>query len=572
MPQKRRNATPIAPTHARLLLAASLASIGLGMSGVFAMDPPGGQNQLNSTLDDFQLLGTQPTVIEDDLEVFYSHYPCMYCHGGYDIDVAPIDTWAVSLMAQSARDPVFHAALTIANQDANLAGNFCLRCHAPSQFARQAAENGELNIGSDEDIDGVNCTVCHRMVNPIYGDDSAVGYPGYPSDPDQPIISELASAGLLPESPGNAQLVLDTVDVRRGPYSDVPSNLHGINQSGNGVRIITSPYHKLSQLCGACHNVGNPLFHKGKDGAFHLNPLGAGEPTTDVLQTTPEQRTFSEWLHSDFADTGVVFKDGRFGGNLPDDQPIRTCQNCHMPPQTGGACGLYESPPFFERDDVGAHYFAGGNTWVLSAIRRQHGDSKADYYGITQERLEAANARTLQMLQDASDMELSQSGNSLAVRIINQSGHKLPTGYPEGRRMWLNVRFFDDGGTLIDEFGHYDYTTAELDTSETKVYEKKMGISEEVASVVKSPGGRIVPSRAQQLRDQGQLHSATRVHQRKLRAFRRIARQLHLQRRRLFRRHQLHGSQWRCRGSGDVVFSNQFKGIHRIPTRHQRYR
>ena len=111
------------------------------------------------------------------------------------------------------------------------------------------------------------------------------------------------------------------------------------------------------------------------------------------------------------------------------------------------------------------------------------------YYGITQERLEAATARTLQMLQDASDMELSQSQSTLNVRIINQSGHKLPTGYPEGRRMWVNVRFFDDRGVLLDEYGHYDYDTAELDTSETKIYEKKMGISSDVAAQVNLPAG-----------------------------------------------------------------------------------
>ena len=325
-----------------ILLLASLGTAALGISAVFAMDPPGGQVQLPTTLEDFQLLGTQPEGDDEDLEIFYAHYPCMFCHGGYDLEVAPLDTWVVSLMAQSARDPVFHAALTIANQDANVGGNFCLRCHAPSQFARQGAETGELNVFNDEDMDGVACTVCHRMVNPIYGKDSAAGYPGNPSDPDEPIIAELAAQGLLPESPGNAQLVLDPVDVRRGPYSDVPANLHGINQSGSSVRIITSPYHRQSQMCGSCHNVGSPLFRKSADGTFNLNPPGSGDPTTDVLETTPEQRTFSEWLHSDFADTGVVFADGRFGGNLPDDQPIRTCQNCHMPPQTGGACGLYE--------------------------------------------------------------------------------------------------------------------------------------------------------------------------------------------------------------------------------------
>lgn len=466
-----------------LLIAAFLANL-----SIFAMTPPGEQIQLPTTQDHFQLLGTQPTDWEDDLEPFRGHQACMYCHSDYDGDVSPVDTWVVSLMAQASRDPVFQAALTIANQDANVAGRFCLGCHAPVQTMRAASFDGELNTFSDEDMDGVACTICHRAVNPIYGPDSAVGYPGDPQDPDLPILSAIEAEDLLPESPGNGQLIFDTVDVRRAQYDDVPSNMHGVNESGGPTRLIYSPYHKQSQLCGTCHNVGNPLFHKGKDGEFHLNDLENDGPTTNVLHTTSEQRTFSEWLHSDFATTGVIFEDGRFGGNLPDTEPIRTCQNCHMPTQTGGACGMYEAPPFFERDDVGAHTFSGANTWVIRALRDVLG-SDADYYGLKEERVAQADARTAQMLRDASDMELSQEQSTLRVRIINQTGHKLPTGYPEGRRMWLNVKFFDDAETLIEERGAYDFDTADLDLSGTKVYEKKMAISDEVALATNLPAG-----------------------------------------------------------------------------------
>ena len=52
--------------------------------------------------------------------------------------------------------------------------------------------------------------------------------------------------------------------------------------------------------------------------------------------------------------------------------------------------------------------------------------------------------------------------------VINDTVHKLPTGYPEGRRIWINVRFFDDGDNLLAEHGGYDYTTGGL-TTETNV-------------------------------------------------------------------------------------------------------
>ncbi len=62
-------------------------------------------------------------------------------------------------------------------------------------------------------------------------------------------------------------------------------------------------------------------------------------------------------------------------------------------------------------------------------------------------------AQRSRLLQAASDMELSQASDQLKVRIVNYTGHKLPTGYPEGRRMWLNVRFFDAGDDLVAERG-----------------------------------------------------------------------------------------------------------------------
>ena len=44
------------------------------------------------------------------------------------------------------------------------------------------------------------------------------------------------------------------------------------------------------------------------------------------------------------------------------------------------------------------------------------------------------------------------------LRITNLTGHKLPTGYPEGRRMWVNVQYLDAEGAVIDEIGAYGET------------------------------------------------------------------------------------------------------------------
>jgi hypothetical protein len=74
------------------------------------------------------------------------------------------------------------------------------------------------------------------------------------------------------------------------------------------------------------------------------------------------------------------------------------------------------------------------------------------------------------------------------LTITNLTGHKLPTGYPEGRRMWVNVRFLGADGKAIGELGRYGNTNATLsgqavtvptliDPDGTRVYECKPGLS-----------------------------------------------------------------------------------------------
>jgi len=438
----------------------------------------GGQVKVPTTAADFQQPGTQP---EPDPNIFTpieTSLSCTYCHSGYGDQVAPYDTWATSLMAQSARDPVWHAAVTIANQDANVGGETCMRCHAPTAWLGGRSINGNPADMQGEDFDGINCNFCHRVVNPELGANSAVGYPGEPAEPDVPIISALAAQGLIPQGAGNARYVVDPVSTRRGPFSDVPQNLHGLE-----ARLITSPYHRMSEFCGTCHDVSNPIYTKNqKTGDYVLNTLGSPHPTQNPGDMYPEQRTYSEWLNSAFVN-GVAFPDGRFGGNDADGV-VSTCQDCHMPKVIAGGCRFYEfGPPFFERPDMPQHGFAGANTWVVQSIRNSMLPDDADSLGLTQPAIDAASSRTIQMLQNASDMTLSQVGGSLKVRITNESGHKLPTGYPEGRRMWINVKFTNAAGQQIAERGAYDSATATLVTKDTKIYEAKHGISPAIAKL-----------------------------------------------------------------------------------------
>jgi nitrate/TMAO reductase-like tetraheme cytochrome c subunit len=463
------------------LVVAAIGVVGAIVGTVAARN--NAQTQIPTTAADFFLPGTQPNGDAEQFAPVVGAINCTYCHSGYGQGVAPYDTWVTSLMAQSARDPVWHAALSIANQDVNLGGETCIRCHAPAAWLGGRSSTGTTAEFTGDDYDGINCHFCHRVVNPTLGANSAVGYPGDPAEPDVPIISALQAQGLIPQGAGNARYVVDPNDNRRGPFSDVPMNLHG-----GTVKLVTSPYHRSSEFCGTCHDVSNPVYSKNSKGVYQLNALGAPHPTQNPMDMYPEQRTYSEWLNSAFVN-GVGYADHRFGGNDPDGV-VSSCQDCHMPKVIAGGCRFYEyGEPWIERPDMPQHSFAGANTWVVQAIRNQLGPDEADYFGLTQDRIDEASARTINMLQSASYMSLSQQGASVKVRVTNESGHKLPTGYPEGRRMWLNVKFKNAQGQVVAERGAYDSASAILSQDDTKIYQAKQGINQPIAKMVGLPMG-----------------------------------------------------------------------------------
>ena len=95
---------------------------------------------------------------------------------------------------------------------------------------------------------------------------------------------------------------------------------------------------------------------------------------------------------------------------------------------------------------------------------------------------------------------LSIQGNTL--KVVNLTGHKLISGYPEGRRMWLNIVWKDGADTIIREDGKYGSinvnidvnndgsinasdtveTLLDLDDPNTKIYEVHGAITQEWAN------------------------------------------------------------------------------------------
>lgn len=408
--------------------------------------------QVPTTVLDFKMGGTQPGSLTQPL---FSVVTCSNCHAYYDEVKEPFAPWAASMMGQSARDPIFHAALAIANQDAAFAGELCLRCHSPQGWLGGRSSDPTGGALIDTDFEGVSCSACHRMVDPEY----EIGV--------SPLEDEAILAGLpLPPGPypHDGNYVMDPLDRRRGPY-DLTFQPH---------QWLRSAFHRESQMCATCHEVANPVFMKQPDGTFGVTALNQPHPTNNTYDMLGEQRTYTEWLLSDFAQ-GPVEMNGRFGGNIT---AVSSCQDCHMPKTVGTGCDPNFEPPI--RSDLPQHHFLGANTWVLRAVRSLYDDSATN---LSEESVEASLARTKTNLENASDLEVSFRNGVLKTRVINQTGHRLPTGYPEGRQMWINVRFLDDFYNVVQEIGAYDPETATLDHNGTKIYKGSMGVDSVISGI-----------------------------------------------------------------------------------------
>ncbi len=437
-------------------------ALGFGLTASFvALGFAGGTTPVATTLNDFAMPGTQPNTLTHPLAGADS---CASCHGFFDQTHDQYSTWSASMMGQAMRDPVFLAALTIANQDADFAGDLCLRCHTPNGWLEGRSTPTDGSALNSTDMQGVNCNFCHRMVDPVYT-------PGESPAVDQGILAALGTDAPTVAQSHSGSFVVDPEDRRRGPYDEGEDFFYHEWEQAS--------FQSSSSMCASCHDVSNPVFTRQPDGTYALNALDAPHPTNNVYETFPVERTYSEWLMSDFAQAPVAIGD-RYETALTE---VSSCQDCHMPEVESPAC-RFEG----DRPNYSTHSFNGGNNWVLNAIRTQYPDQ--DFItGLLPELVEQSIDRAEEMLRDASDMELSVVDDDLNVRIINQTGHKLPTGYPEGRRVWINVKFLDDADMLVAEHGAYDEPTATLTTGDTKVYEAKLGLDAAISAATGVPEG-----------------------------------------------------------------------------------
>lgn len=405
---------------------------------------------------------------------------CLNCHAGFNATerrYMPWSTWAGTMKANAARDPLFWAALDVANKDVPGVGDFCLRCHTPSAwYGGRVAKSatGAPVDGSDgckmqgdhddqdesgNDFDGVDCDFCHRLREAGPTGQTARKHNGNLWVDDQNCDSD---GDGMPDAFGPCRI---------GPYL-YPEP--GINSAPHPAAFST--WVKRSEMCAACHDISTPVTNLGPLKTLIL-PDG-----NDSGIPFPIERTYGEWRTSAFADR--IFADG-----MALDEPRgdvarygETCQSCHMPQASESqARACQQNPQGSRAGNLGIHEFAGANAWMPGVISSLYGASLGS--GRQQAFTQAAAAATLMLQRSASlDLTLAPLASApgtlqAAVRVTNLAGHKVPSGYSEGRRMWLELQARDAGGTVFWRSNAYDAATGELAINrDDAVYEVKQGI------------------------------------------------------------------------------------------------
>ena len=198
-------------------------------------------------------------------------------------------------------------------------------------------------------------------------------------------------------------------------------------------------------------------------------------------------------------------------GNYADGTPrYFSCQSCHMQPTVGQGAGFPGGPPV--RTDLPLHDLTGGNYWVPRAIEYLDGMGKLRLGGgLSSRQIAATRAGALharEQLESAASLRVTGD----VLKVINLTGHKLISGYPEGRRMWLNMRWYNAGDNLLREDGAYgplvdgngDPVTVldpadgvtrmpvssllDLQASNTRIYEARYGMTQEWAQQLQDLG------------------------------------------------------------------------------------
>jgi hypothetical protein len=436
---------------------------------------------------------------------------CLNCHAGYNQAVEPGFNWQGSMMAQSARDFLFWSCLTVGAQDSIWAvgtpnaTDICVRCHFPKGWLEGRSDPTNASLMTGADYDGVQCDFCHRMWDPHFettyaGTREGNDWLGYwdetnasdtPSQPaaDATYAADAASAQSILQFNGNSFFTDNLPPVS---YTEAGSGQYFVSPDADKRasfadasarhRMLYSRFHKSKYMCATCHDVSNPI----------LANLGADptQPLPTELNSASSyfhvERTFSEFMLSAYGQQGGAPTNQDFQDQgAPDITHAAKCQDCHMRDVVGAGAdkrdAVVRPSDSIEHPQSGQplHDLTGGNVWVSTVLASAvpgspNYDANNDTLlnqgpavltldltqgeGIDPVALLAGADRARQQLQLAATIKnvtYDSVNGELSFQVQNNSGHKLISGFPEGRRMFVNIKAYASG-SLIYEVNPYD--------------------------------------------------------------------------------------------------------------------
>ena len=436
---------------------------------------------------------------------------CLNCHAGYNESVEPGFNWKGSMMAQSARDFLFWSCMTVSAQDSIWAvgrpnaTDICERCHFPKGWLEGRSDPTNASLMTGADFDGLQCDFCHRMWDPFFettyaGTREGSEWLNYWDETNASgTPSQLAADATYAEDMSLAQAIVQfnggnffSNNLPPANYQESASGQYFV--SSNAAKrasfadanarhqMFYSRFHKSKYMCATCHDVSNPVL--ANLGADPTQPL----PTelNSAFSYLHVERTYSEFMLSAYGQQGGAATNPEFQiQGAPDITHAAKCQDCHMRDVVGPGADLRNAvvrpDESVEHPQSGQplHDLTGGNAWVswvlASAIP---GSPNHDPFnegelnqgpavltldltqgeGIDPLALLAGVDRAKQQLLLAAtikNLSYNASNGALSFQVQNNSAHKLISGFPEGRRMFVNIKAFA-GGNLIYEVNPYD--------------------------------------------------------------------------------------------------------------------
>ena len=263
-------------------------------------------------------------------------------------------------------------------------------------------------------------------------------------------------------------------------------------------QFFYSRYHKSKYMCGTCHDVSNPaLANLGLSG---LSDQSGGSHLISeqysAFRYFHVERTFSEFRLSAYGQQGGTATNPEFAAASGGIVNAAKCQDCHMFDVTGRACNKNRAPirptqstehpaggtPANPNSGLPMHDMTGGNAWIshilasldptgpvydpvnvqilnhpVAAMTLDLNAGQTPKTNGTLVKAGCDRAKDqLKLAATINNFSYDPATGALSFRVQNNTGHKLISGFPEGRRMFVSIAAYNANGKPVYAVNPYD--------------------------------------------------------------------------------------------------------------------